>query len=76
MSWLSSLWKNIKGGKTDAEVVFGLVVGGLSRKQKLDLAHSLTSVQFAVDLAATITGDVRVKEAQVWVNGALDILGE
>jgi hypothetical protein len=76
VSWLSILWKNIKGGKTDAEVVFGLVVGGLSRKQKLDLAQKLTAVQFAVDMASSVTQDDRVKEARVWVNGALDILGE
>jgi hypothetical protein len=70
------MWRLIKGGKTDAEVVFGLVVARLNGRQRLALNQKLTAVQFAVTIAATISDDARIKEAQEWTDGALDILGE
>jgi len=80
MSTLSAaaakIWRWLKGGRTDAEVVFGVIVGRLSGKEKHELWQTLSAVQFAVDVAALGNSDPRIGTAQRWVAGALAILEE
>jgi len=74
MSILSELWKRIKGGKTDSELAFGVLVATLGGKQRESLWQTLSAVQFAVTIANRHVQDPRIDTAKVWVNGALDIL--
>jgi hypothetical protein len=74
MSWLSSLWRRVKGGRTDAQVAFGVIVGTLSTAERNDLWEKLSMVQKAVDIAARHYAGPDLDIAKTWVNGALAIL--
>lgn len=71
MSWLSELFRKAKGGKTDAEFIFGIAVSAMSFSTRNKLTTQLRNVKYAIDIASTVSKDVRINEAQKWVNGGL-----
>lgn len=76
MSWLSEVFKKLKGGRSDAEFFFGLAVLGMKPSDKSKLKAALVKVQYSVMIADNMTtNDPRIAEALKWVNGALDELG-
>jgi len=75
MSILSKIYKKIKGSNTDAEFVFTLAVATLNSKQKAQLRSNLGNVQKAIIIALAVDpSSTAVKEAKLWVDGALEIL--
>lgn len=73
MSWLSEFWRRIKGGRTDAEVIFEAVVSRLSAKQRNELTEAMRAILRCVDEARDQQA-AYVQVARQWVGGALMIL--
>jgi hypothetical protein len=74
MSWVSKLWRSVKGGRTDAEAAFSIVVGTLSQEQKRVMWSNLKNVLYVVDIAKTVSDSQSVKEAELWVSKSIEIL--
>lgn len=75
MSWLSKLWKKIKGGRTDTQTVFGLIASMLSPRQRATMRQHLYAVQQAVEIASLAEpNSTQVIQAREWVDGALEVL--
>jgi len=75
MSWISEVWRKIKGGKTDTQTVFGLIVSTLSARQRVSLRQNLYAVQQAIEIAALAEpNSTQVLTAREWVDGALEVL--
>lgn len=79
MSWLSRyttpLWRMFKGGRTDAQTVFGLVVDRMSASQRIQLRINMNAVAQAIAIAALAEpNSTQVKRAQEWIDGAAEAL--
>jgi hypothetical protein len=74
MSWLSKAWRSVKGGRTDAEAAFSIVVGTLSQEQKRVMWSNLKNVLYAVSIAATVSDAPAIKEAELWASKSIEIL--
>ncbi len=75
MSWLSSWWREFKGGRTDTQTIFSVLVTGLSAKQRVQLKKDLCAIQQTVIIASLVEPDsTQVATAQEWVKGAFEVL--
>jgi hypothetical protein len=75
MSLLSTWWNNVKGGKTDAQTIFNLIIAVLSSKQRIQLRKDLSAVSQAIMIAQLAEpNSTQVLLAKTWVDGALTIL--
>ncbi|MCL5105659.1 MAG: hypothetical protein M1133_16325 [Armatimonadetes bacterium] len=75
MNVFRKAWRWIKGGRTDAQTVFGLLIAVISSKQRTQLRRDLYAVRQAVEIASLAEpNSTQVIQAREWVDGALEVL--
>ena len=69
--------RRITGQPTELQAIGSVFAASMTAKQRMNLQGNLTAVQFCIDIAAmTNPTDSRVKSAKLWVDGAIDAVGE
>jgi hypothetical protein len=74
MSWLSVLYKALKGGKTDVDFWASVLTGTLNSNQRNHMARMMSDTLWICTIASTVSTDPRIEQVKAFAAKGLDEL--